>query len=184
MVEIDCRAIPALPGICELDQSTRNWPQVKGTTDEEIYIVKPVDEIETKNKLQEIKDKGIDSLAVVFAHSYTFHDHELQVGQIAKQIGFKHISLSHQVMPMVRMVPRGFTACADAYLTPHIHKYLKSFSAGFKNDLKGTNVLFMQSDGGLTLMDTFNGARAVLSGPAGGVVGINRSCRFRESLIS
>lgn len=74
-------------------------------------------------------------------------------------------------MPMVRLVPRGFTACADAYLTPHIHRYLESFRGGFKDSLDGCNVLFMQSDGGLTNMETFNGARAVLSGPAGGVVG-------------
>lgn len=67
--------------------------------------------------------------------------------------GFLNVSLSHQVMPMIRMVPRGFTACADAYLTPHIQKYLQSFASGFKDNLKGVNVLFMQSDGGLTPMN-------------------------------
>lgn len=85
--------------------------------------------------------------------------------------GFGHISLSHEVMPMVRIVPRGFTACADAYLTPHVKRYVQGFSSGFKDNLKGCRVLFMQSDGGLTPMNTFNGARAILSGPAGGVVG-------------
>lgn len=85
--------------------------------------------------------------------------------------GFAHVSLSHKVMPMVRLVPRGFTACADAYLTPHVKKYVQSFSSGFKNQLTGSKVLFMQSDGGLTPMDNFNGAKAILSGPAGGVVG-------------
>lgn len=72
---------------------------------------------------------------------------------------------------MVRIVPRGFTACADAYLTPHVKRYVHGFSSGFKNSLKGAKVLFMQSDGGLTPMSKFNGARAILSGPAGGVVG-------------
>lgn len=72
---------------------------------------------------------------------------------------------------MVRLVPRGFTACADAYLTPHVKRYLEGFANGFKNKLAGCKVLFMQSDGGLTPMDKFNGARAILSGPAGGVVG-------------
>lgn len=72
---------------------------------------------------------------------------------------------------MVRLVPRGFTACADAYLTPHVKKYVQGFSAGFRNKLEGSKVLFMQSDGGLTPMTKFNGARAILSGPAGGVVG-------------
>lgn len=124
-----------------------------------------------ENSLKAIKDEGIDSLAIVLAHSYMFRDHEVQVGEIAKKLGFKHVSLSHDVTPMVRIVPRGFTACADAYLTPHVRKYLESFSRGFKDDLKGVNVLFMQSDGGLTPMGRFNGSRAILSGPAGGVVG-------------
>ena len=66
--------------------------------------------------------------------------------------------------PYFRIVPRGFTACADAYLTPCIKNYLSGFSSGFKNDLQGANVLFMQSDGGLTPMDSFNGSRAILSG--------------------
>lgn len=72
---------------------------------------------------------------------------------------------------MVRLVPRGFTSSADAYLTPHVKRYVQGFSEGFKNNLEGTRVLFMQSDGGLTPMLNFNGARAILSGPAGGVVG-------------
>ncbi|XP_078086332.1 5-oxoprolinase isoform X2 [Mustelus asterias] len=74
-------------------------------------------------------------------------------------------------MPMVRAVPRGYTACADAYLTPCIKKYLSNFCAGFQDSLKDVRVLFMQSDGGLTPMERFNGSRAILSGPAGGVVG-------------
>lgn len=74
-------------------------------------------------------------------------------------------------MPMVRLVSRGFTACADAYLTPHVKKYVEGFVSGFKDNLKDSRVLFMQSDGGLTPMESFNGARAILSGPAGGVVG-------------
>merc|ERR1719495_176945 len=98
-------------------------------------------------------------------------EHEQMVGNLATKLGFGHISLSSQVMPMVRIVPRGFTACADAYLTPAIKKYLSGFSSGFKDGLKDSNVLFMQSDGGLTPMDSFNGSRAILSGPAGGVVG-------------
>nr|CAI5830274.1 unnamed protein product [Callosobruchus analis] len=72
---------------------------------------------------------------------------------------------------MVRLVPRAYTSCADAYLTPHVNRYTDGFSSRFKNNLQGTSVLFMQSDGGLTPMANFNGARAILSGPAGGVVG-------------
>jgi 5-oxoprolinase (ATP-hydrolysing) len=83
-----------------------------------------------------------------------YPEHEEAVGRVARRLGFKHVSLSHQVMPMVRIVPRGFTACADAYLTPHIHKYVSGFTGGFKENLAGVNVLFMQSDGGLTRMET------------------------------
>ncbi|GLV36147.1 uncharacterized protein CBL_08640 [Carabus blaptoides fortunei] len=172
VVEVDCRIVPALPNQCHLDQSTRNWTLLnETTTGEPMYEIKTVDKEQVRTDLEKLKASGVDSIAVVLAHSYTAPDQEIQVGQIAQELGFKHVSLSHQVMPMVRLVPRGFTACADAYLTPHIRRYLDSFSGGFKDALKGCNVLFMQSDGGLTTMETFNGSRAVLSGPAGGVVG-------------
>ena len=116
--------------------------------------------------------------------------------KIARSVGFKSVSLSSKIMPMMRIVPRGFTAASDAYLTPHIQRYLqvpfyfvilvfrnirnffyfsKGFCSGFRNQLEGVNVLFMQSDGGLTPMDTFSGSRAILSGPAGGVVGYART---------
>lgn len=73
---------------------------------------------------------------------------------------------------MIRLVARGFTATAEAYLTPHVDRYLQSFKSGFHNELRDvSDVLFMQSDGGLTKIDSFRGARAILSGPAGGVVG-------------
>jgi N-methylhydantoinase A/oxoprolinase/acetone carboxylase beta subunit len=80
-----------------------------------------------------------------------------------------------QVMPMVKAVPRGFTVTADAYLTPHIRDYVSAFSAGFDARLKDRAVLFMQSDGGLTSVGNFMGSRAILSGPAGGVVGYART---------
>jgi len=102
------------------------------------------------------------------------------VGEIAKGLGFQHVSLSSDVMPMVRIVPRGFTACADGYLTPCIKTYLDGFASGFKNELAGVNVLFMQSDGGLTPMESFNGSRAILSGPAGGVVGYAMTSYSKE----
>ncbi|XP_064190220.1 5-oxoprolinase [Anguilla rostrata] len=97
--------------------------------------------------------------------------HEQAVGSLARRLGFAQVSLSSEVMPMVRAVPRGLTVCADAYLTPKIRQYLRGFASGFRGGLKDVNVLFMQSDGGLTPMDRFCGSRAVLSGPAGGVVG-------------
>ncbi len=134
----------------------------------------PVDPAKIKRQLLDVFEKGITSLAVVLNHSYACPDHEIQIGRIANEIGFKHITLSHEAMPMVRVVARGYTACAEAYLTPHVERYLDSFKKGFKDELSGVDVLFMQSDGGLTKMESFRGARAILSGPAGGVVGLER----------
>ncbi|XP_057652765.1 5-oxoprolinase isoform X1 [Diorhabda carinulata] len=171
VVEVDCRVIPVLEGKCKLGSPTNGWRVVKGKTGEPFYVTKEIDRDEVKSSLMKLKENGIESISVALLHSYTFYDHELEIGEIANELGFKHVSLSHRVIPMVRIVPRGFTSCADGYLTPHVKKYVKSFAKGFKNKLKGTRVLFMQSDGGLTPMENFNGARAILSGPAGGVVG-------------
>ncbi|XP_054270976.1 5-oxoprolinase-like [Macrosteles quadrilineatus] len=168
VIEVDCRVIPALDDKCQLKHQ---YPRVVGKTGEPFLITKTLNENELLKQLAELRERGIKSLAVVLMHSYTCVEDELLVGKLADQSGFDHVSLSHQIMPMVRIVPRGFTACADAYLTPHIKKYVQGFASGFKDELKGVNVLFMQSDGGLTPMDMFNGSRAVLSGPAGGVVG-------------
>ena len=104
------------------------------------------------------------------------------IGKIAREIGFEHISLSHELMPMIKLVSRATSVCADAYLTPAIRKYIDGFSAGFEGGLgtrsvqqqsgsKGARCEFMQSDGGLVDVEKFTGLKAILSGPAGGVVG-------------
>ncbi|XP_035226435.1 LOW QUALITY PROTEIN: 5-oxoprolinase-like [Stegodyphus dumicola] len=156
-------------------QIKKSCPVLIGTTGENIEVWTPLNEEKLRNDLKKILDKGIKSLAVVLMHSYLFPDHEMYIGKIAKDMGFHHVSLSSEVMPMVRMVPRGHTACVDAYLTPCIKRYVENFSAGFQNKLEGVNVLFMQSDGGLTPMSLFCGSRAILSGPAGGVVGYSKT---------
>ncbi|KAK7866095.1 hypothetical protein R5R35_011613 [Gryllus longicercus] len=185
VIEVECRVVPALPGRCRLQEEAagnyNKWRQVQGTTGELLFVAQELNVEKLKEDLKDLQKQGIESIAVVLAHSYTYLDHEIKIGEVAQSLGFKHISLSHQVMPMVRIVPRGFTACADAYLTPHIKKYVQGFASGFKNNLKDVNVLFMQSDGGLTPMDVFNGARAVLSGPAGGVVGYAVTTYHKET---
>ena len=85
--------------------------------------------------------------------SLRFSKHEERVGKIAMEMGFKHVSLSSKVMPMVKIVPRGYTSCVDAYLTPCIQNYVSSFQSGFDGD--HLNALFMQSDGGLTRMEKY-----------------------------
>lgn len=147
------------------------WKRVIGASNAEYLVKNDIDENVVRNVLNEVLNEGITSLAIVLAHSYAYSDHEIFIGNIAKELGFRHVTLSHEAMPMIRLVNRGYTACAEAYLTPHVERYLDSFTAGFKDRLQGVDVLFMQSDGGLTKMDNFRGARAILSGPAGGVVG-------------
>uniref|UniRef100_A0A8C0GYP2 5-oxoprolinase, ATP-hydrolysing n=1 Tax=Chelonoidis abingdonii TaxID=106734 RepID=A0A8C0GYP2_CHEAB len=142
-----------------------------GVTGDSLVVQRPVDLAMLRRDLQRLLALGIRSLAVVLLHSYAWPAHEQQVGALARELGFQHVSLSSSVMPMVRVVPRGYTACTDAYLTPCIHRYLDGFRASFNQQLQDTQVLFMRSDGGLTPMGQFSGSRAILSGPAGGVVG-------------
>ena len=152
---------------------------VEGMSGETVRILnRPVEE-DIRRKLQEVYDSGIRSIAVCLMHGYTFPTHEALVGRIAREVGFDHISLSHELMPMIKLVPRATSVCADAYLTPAIRKYIKGFQRGFEGSLgvkadsadKGARCEFMQSDGGLVDVDKFTGLKAILSGPAGGVVG-------------
>jgi 5-oxoprolinase (ATP-hydrolysing) len=140
-------------------------------TGEALCVRRPLDEAEVCAALQPALDAGIRSIAVVLKHSALFPDHEDLVGCIAREMGFTHVSLSSAVMKMVKMVPRGFTAAADAYLTPTISRYLDTFQSGFDEGLKSVELSFMQSDGGLSPADAFSGHKAVLSGPAAGYVG-------------
>ena len=144
---------------------------LEGTTGEKFAVLAKPDLAVVRQELNAVFEKGIRAVAVVFLHAYAFPEHERQIGVIAREIGFEQISLSHEVMPMVKMVVRGDTTTVDAYLTPHIRNYLQSFRSGFSDNLEKTQLLFMQSDGGLTDSGKFKGSNAILSGPAGGVVG-------------
>ncbi|KAF7560877.1 hypothetical protein G7046_g3252 [Stylonectria norvegica] len=155
---------------------------VRGLSGETVRILKRANQDEISTQLQDIFDGGIRSIAVCLMHGYTFPDHEALIGRIAKDIGFEHISLSHELMPMIKLVSRATSVCADAYLTPAIRKYIDGFQAGFEGGLgtrsvkeeegaRGARCEFMQSDGGLVDVDKFTGLKAILSGPAGGVVG-------------
>lgn len=97
---------------------------LKGAGNSNYWEIKSVDEKATYEALSKVKEQGILSLAIVLAHNYSCPQHELIIGRIAEKLGFEHIILSHQAMPMCRLVPRGYTACAEAYLTPHVVRYL------------------------------------------------------------
>uniref|UniRef100_A0A3Q2XXN9 5-oxoprolinase, ATP-hydrolysing n=1 Tax=Hippocampus comes TaxID=109280 RepID=A0A3Q2XXN9_HIPCM len=163
VIEVDERVVLKQDG-CLLPRKDRS-------TGDSLEVWQEVDLERVEKDLKGVLSRGITSVAVLLLHSYTWSDHEKAVGALARRLGFTQVSLSSEVMPMVRAVPRGYTVCADAYLTPKIREYLKGFTSGFKGALKDVDVLFMQSDGGLTPMQQFCGSRAVLSGPAGGVVG-------------
>jgi 5-oxoprolinase (ATP-hydrolysing) len=152
--------------------------EVTGITGERLLVERAPDEAAVRSALTAVHAAGIRAVAIAFMHSYAYPEHERIVGRIAGELGFTQVSLSSEVMPMVKIVPRGYTACADAYLTPHIVKYVDSFRSGFAQGLASapgrpcaTQLSFMQSDGGLTPVEFFSGHRAILSGPAGGVVG-------------
>jgi len=165
-----------------IEEAAKDVDLVRGLSGEAVRILQRPDEDQIRAQLQKVKDSGIKSIAVCLMHGYTYPHHEALVGKIAKDIGFEHVSLSHELMPMIKLVPRATSACADAYLTPAIRKYISGFATGFEGGLgtesvkkekgaKGARCEFMQSDGGLVDVDIFSGLRAILSGPAGGVVG-------------
>ncbi|MCK8674939.1 hydantoinase B/oxoprolinase family protein [Rhodococcus sp. HM1] len=113
---------------------------------------------------------GIDSVAVVCMHSHLYPEHERAVGELAEKIGFGQISLSAVASPLMKVVPRGDTAVVDAYLSPVLRNYVDRVA----EQLPGVRLMFMQSNGGLTEAQHFRGKDAILSGPAGGIVGMTR----------
>lgn len=149
---------------------------VRGETGEVFEVLKPLPEKELREQLLEIKAAGVDSIAIVFVHGYNFQHHEKRAAEIARELGFRNVSLSHELLPVIKMIPRGQSAVVDAYLTPVVVDYIKGFLSGFQPDFEEhTRIEFMQSDGGLSSHDKFRGLRAVLSGPAGGVVGLAKT---------
>ncbi|MFF3887946.1 hydantoinase B/oxoprolinase family protein [Streptomyces sp. NPDC001914] len=120
--------------------------------------------------LQEAYDDGIRAVAVVCMHSHLHPAHEQAVGELATRVGFPQVSLSSEVSPLMKLVPRGDTAVVDAYLSPVLRRYVQQVAA----ELRGVRLMFMQSNGGLAEAGQFRGKDAVLSGPAGGIVGMAR----------
>ena len=136
-------------------------------------IIKKLDPIETKKLLKDAFDQGFKSIAIVLMHGYRHQSHEKQVSTIAKKIGFEQISVSHRVSPLMKIIPRGDTTVVDAYLSPILRRYVNQVKSALGPAQKGFGkLMFMQSNGGLTDANYFQGKDAILSGPAGGVVGM------------
>ncbi|KAJ3547722.1 hypothetical protein NM208_g1367 [Fusarium decemcellulare] len=164
--------------VVAIDKALPSDPDlVRGLNGQVLRILKRLDKERVRADLQKLYDDGFRSICVCLAHSYTFQDHELEIQNIANEIGIPHVTLSCLTLPMIKMISRGMSATADAYLTPVVQQYIKGFQSGFSDNLQSSNTRceLMQSDGGLTDLKRFSGLRAVLSGPAGGVVGHART---------
>ncbi|MGQ2908125.1 MAG: hydantoinase B/oxoprolinase family protein [Aliihoeflea sp.] len=126
-------------------------------------------------ELLALRQEGHDAVAIVFMHAYKFPAHEVEAARIAREIGFGQVSVSHEVSPLIKLVGRGDTTVVDAYLSPVLRRYVAQVSEELDVARTGARVMFMMSSGGLTAADLFQGKDAILSGPAGGVVGLART---------
>jgi len=132
-------------------------------------ILVAFDEASAEAALQEIRGAGIDALAIVLMHGWIHTAHEARLAEMARELGFGQISVSHEVAPLIKLVGRGDTTVVDAYLSPVLRQYVDRVAAGLPG---ATDLHFMQSNGGLAEATAFRGKDAILSGPAGGVVGM------------
>ena len=137
-------------------------------------VVRALDAGAARAALEDAYASGLRSLAIVFMHGYRYGEHEERVAAIARAIGFTQISVSHRVSPMMKLVARGDTTVVDAYLSPILRRYVDQLAA----ELPGVRLQFMQSNGGLTDARAFQGRDSILSGPAGGIVGMVRASRL------
>ena len=128
-------------------------------------------EEEVRAQLQEAYDAGIRAAAIAFMHGYRFGDHERKVAKIAREVGFSQVSVSHEVSPLMKLVSRGDTTVVDAYLSPILRRYVDRVAG----ELGDVQLMFMQSNGGLSDAHAFQGKDSILSGPAGGIVGAVRT---------
>ncbi|MGB3805746.1 MAG: hydantoinase B/oxoprolinase family protein [Erythrobacter sp.] len=132
-------------------------------------VLRPLDEDAARAQFEDLRDAGYDALAIVLMHGWQHREHEARLAQIARAIGFAQVSVSHEVAPLIRFVPRGDTTVVDGYLSPVLTRYTDTLRAGLPDTVR---LRFMQSNGGLAEVGAFRGKDAILSGPAGGVVGM------------
>ena len=147
-------------------------------------IIEPLDEVKAREDLKSARTKGIKSVAIALMHGYLNPIHELRIAQIAADEGFEQISISHEISPLMKLVGRADTTVIDAYLSPILKRYVSQVSSEFDKNYTA-QLLFMQSNGGLTGAKVFRGKDAILSGPAGGVVGMVKTAKIAgfEKLI-
>ncbi len=136
-------------------------------------VIVPLYTAAVRMQLADLHAAGFRSVAIVLMHGYRYPDHERTIAAIAAETGFTQVSVSHQVSPMMKLVSRGDTTVVDAYLSPILRRYVDQVAA----EMEGVRLLFMQSNGGLTGAHRFQGKDSILSGPAGGIVGMVGTAR-------
>jgi len=135
-------------------------------------VIERLNTEQARHDLQVAYDQGLRGIAIILMHGYRYTQHEQALAKIAKQIGYTQISTSHETSPLMKLVSRGDTTVADAYLSPILRHYVAQVDEALQNQHDATRLMFMQSNGGLTEAHHFQGKDAILSGPAGGVVGM------------
>jgi len=134
-----------------------------------------LDEKAARAGLQQARSQGLNSVAIVLLHGYRYTTHEARLAAIARELGFEQVSVSHEVSALMKLVPRGDTTVVDAYLSPVLRQYVAQVDQQLRHNQLSPRLMFMQSNGGLTDAYAFQGKDALLSGPAGGVVGMVRT---------
>jgi len=132
---------------------------------------------QVRRDLEAAKADGIAAVAIVFMHAYRYPEHERQVAALARELGFAQVSVSHEVSPLIKLVGRGDTTVVDAYLSPILRRYVAQVDKDLDARRSAARLMFMMSSGGLTAAELFQGKDAILSGPAGGVVGMAETGR-------
>jgi 5-oxoprolinase (ATP-hydrolysing) len=154
-------------GVVEVDERVRADGAVERTPD--LAAVRA--------ELEAAKAQGYRAVAIVFMHAWKFPEHERQVAEVARALGFPQVSVSHEVSPLIKLVGRGDTTVVDAYLSPILSRYVAQVAEELDAANSGARLMFMMSSGGLTAADLFKGKDAILSGPAGGVVALAETGR-------
>lgn len=153
--------------VAEVDERVR----ADGTVEQEPDLAA------VRRELEAAKADGIDAVAIVFMHAYRFPEHEKRVASLAREMGFAQVSVSHEVSPLIKLVGRGDTTVVDAYLSPILGRYVARVTDALDAKRSEARLMFMMSSGGLTAAELFQGKDAILSGPAGGVVGMAETGR-------
>ncbi len=139
-------------------------------------VIQPLDEAHLRERLWAAYDAGLRAVAIVFMHGWRYTAHEAAAARLAREAGFTQLSVSHQVSPLMKLVGRGDTTVLDAYLSPILRRYVEQVAG----EMPGVKLFFMQSSGGLTDAHAFQGKDAILSGPAGGIVGMVRTAQLAK----